>query len=340
MLAAVTLALAGGGLFELAGIPLPWMLGPMLATTLASMGGARITVPAAWRTPAIVVLGLLLGSSFTGDMLAGMPRWLPSLAALPLYILLIGLLALVYMRLVARIDPLSAYFCATPGGLGEMMILGDRMGGDMRLISLVHATRILLVVFIVPLAFGLAGFDTGSALDSGPEPAGALDLLVLLGCGVAGAFLGGVLRLPAPGLLGPMLASAAAHLAGLVDGAPPFALVAAAQLVIGATVGCRFNGVSVASFLWTVLTGLGLTILMLLVALLFGVALSWLTGLPTPLLILAYVPGGITEMSVIALSLTTDPAFVATHHIVRIGLVVLMAPMLFRLYRRWARLDG
>lgn len=335
VLAALALAVAGGGLFHLLGVPLPWMLGPMLATTIASMAGATITVPAAWRTPSIVVLGLLLGSSFTADMVAGMGRWVPSLAALPVYIVVIGLLALVYLRAVARIDPLSAYFCATPGGLGEMMILGDRMGGDMRLISLVHATRILLVVFIVPFAFGLAGFETGGGLGPGGPPAGASDLAVLLACGVAGALAGKLLRLPAYGLLGPMVASAAAHLAGLVQGAPPVMLVAAAQLVIGATVGCRFNGVSVAAFLWTVLTGLGLTLLMLLAALLFALGLGWLTGLPAPLVILAYMPGGITEMSVIALSLTDDPAFVATHHIVRIGLVVVMAPALFRLYRRW-----
>jgi membrane AbrB-like protein len=282
--------------------------------------------------------GNLLGSSFTRDMAAGMLAWLPSLAALPAYIVAIGALALVYLRKVGRIDPLTAFFCATPGGLGEMVILGDRMGGDLRTISLVHATRILLVVFSVPLAFRLLGYlpPGGSLMPA--ASLGPTDLLVLVACGVAGLYGAQLLRLPAPGLLGPMLLSAMAHLLGLVHGAPPAFLVAGAQVVIGASVGCRFEGYPVARVVWMILIGLGLTLIMLTATLLFGAAVQAMTGLPLPLVVLAFVPGGLAEMSLVALALTDDPAFVATNHIVRIGLVVLLAPACFRLYRRVMRL--
>ncbi len=73
---------------------------------------------------------------------------------------------------------------------------------------------------------------------------------------------------------------------------------------------------------------------MLTITLLFGAGLQAITGLPLPLLVLALVPGGLAEMSLIALTLTDDPAFVATNHIVRIGLVVLLASWLFERYRR------
>ena len=43
--------------------------------------------------------------------------------------------------------------------------------------------------------------------------------------------------------------------------------------------------------------GLGLTILMLSVTLLFGAGLQAVTGMPLPLLVLAFVPGGLAEMS-------------------------------------------
>ena len=86
--------------------------------------------------------------------------------------------------------------------------------------------------------------------------------------------------------------------------------------------------------MWMMLVGLGLTILMLSVTLLFGAGLQAVTGMPLPLLVLAFVPGGLAEMSLVALALTDDPAFVATNHIVRIGLVVVFASWLFRLYRR------
>ena len=310
------------------------MMGAMVATTLASMAGLPQTIPAWSRPPTIAVLGVLLGSGFTREMVARMPDWLPSLAALPLYILVIGAIALFYLRRVGRLDPLSAFFCATPGGLGEMVILADRAGGDLRTVSLVHATRILLLVLTVPLAFRILGYLPAGAATAPPGGIAALDLAILTGCGVAGVLGAQLARLPAPGLLGPMLLSAAAHLAGLVEGSPPPWLVGAAQEVIGASIGCRFEGYPVAPVLWTMLVGLGLTVLMLAVTLLFGGILQPLTGMPLPLLVLALVPGGLAEMSLIALALTDDPAFVATMHIVRIGLVVLIASALFRFYRR------
>jgi uncharacterized protein len=331
---ALAVGAGGGVLYYGLHLPLPWMMGAMVATTIASMAGLEQAIPAWSRPPTIAVLGTLLGSSFTREIAARMFDWLPSLAALPVYILVIGLLALVYLRRVARLDPLSAFFCATPGGLGEMVILGDRAGGDLRTISLVHATRILLIVLTVPLAFRLLGYLPPGRSTAPPAGIEALDLAVLALCAVAGIYGGQLLRLPAPGLLGPMILSAAAHLAGLVDGAPPPWLVAAAQIVIGAAIGCRFEGYPAARVLGMMLIGLGLTVLMLAVTLLFGAGLQALTGMPLPLLVLAFVPGGLAEMSLVALALTDDPAFVATNHIVRIGLVVLFASALFRLYRR------
>src|SRR3546814_2398210 len=55
-----------------------------------------------------------------------------------------------------------------------------------------------------------------------------------------------------------------------------------------------------------------------------------LTGLPTIGIFLAFAPGGVAEMSLIALALSIDAALVATHHIVRIFLIVVLTPLLFR----------
>ena len=338
VLTALATGAAGGLLFAALRLPLPWMMGAMVATTGASMARVAQAMPPWSRPPTIAVLGVLLGSSFTREMAARMPDWLPSLASLPAYILVIGALALAYLRKVARLDPLTAFFCATPGGLGEMAILGDRAGGDLRTISLVHATRILLIVVTVPLAFRLMGYLPPGMSTAPPAGIELLDLAVLAVCGVLGVYGGQLLGLPAAGLLGPMVLSAAAHLLGLVEGSPPGWLVAAAQVVIGASIGVRFEGYPVARVIWMMLVGLGLTILMLSVTLLFGAGLQTVTGMPLPLLVLAFVPGGLAEMSLVALALTDDPAFVATNHIVRIGLVVLFASWLFKLYRQRLKL--
>jgi uncharacterized protein len=56
--------------------------------------------------------------------------------------------------------------------------------------------------------------------------------------------------------------------------------------------------------------------------------LPWLLGAlaaTITLLLLAFIPGGLPEMSLIALGLGADPAFVVPHHAARVFLVVLIA---------------
>ena len=84
--------------------------------------------------------------------------------------------------------------------------------------------------------------------------------------------------------------------------------------------------------------GAGAAVIMLLITLLFGGALNALTGYALVLLLLAFIPGGFTEMSLIALAMGVDPAFVVTHHSVRVFLVVLIALPAFTWLKRTGRL--
>lgn len=331
---ALLIGACGALLFLYADLPLAWMLGPMLATMLAALFGAPVAVPAVLREPTVAVLGVLLGSGFDQESMARLVRWAPIVASLPVYVAAAVALAFIYLRRVARLDPRTAWFAATPGGLGEMVVLGDRAGGDMRTIALVHSTRILLVVLAIPFALQAIGFEIPALPGANRTVAGTLDFLAMVGCAVVGFATGVLIRLPAPALLGPMLASALAHLVGVVQGAPPTPLVAAAQLVIGAQVGARFCGYPIERVIATVAVGLGLTTLMLGLAALVGWVLASATGVPMLLLLLALAPGGLAEMSLLAYALTDDPALVAAVHILRITLVVFLAPLAFRLVRK------
>jgi uncharacterized membrane protein AbrB (regulator of aidB expression) len=76
------------------------------------------------------------------------------------------------------------------------------------------------------------------------------------------------------------------------------------------------------------------TAVLLLLAALFGEAVEATLGIPFSAALLAFSPGGLAEMSLIALSLDIDAAYVSSHHIVRIFMIVLAAPFLFRLFSR------
>jgi membrane AbrB-like protein len=211
------------------------------------------------------------------------------------------------------------------------------MGGDSRTISMTHGARILLVVLALPFAFQLVlGYDPATKPAAGAPLAAAplRDLAILAFCGIAGFLAARAVRLPAAPIVGPMAASAAVHLAGWTSAQPPVELVAAAQIVVGSAIGCRFAGVAFGAIARTALAAAGGTVVLVAVTLLIAMALHAATGLPASALILAFSPGGLAEMSLIAIALSMDAAFVATHHIVRIFLIVVLAPLAFRLLDR------
>jgi hypothetical protein len=257
---------------------------------------------------------------------------------LPLYVIMIGGVSFLYLRRCSAFDPASAFFAATPGALSEMIALSDQLGGDQRCVSLVHATRLLFIVATIPFiaqGFGYRPPARPSGLDLTFAPG---DLALLAALGAFGYLLARRLQLPAATFVGPLVGSAAGHLAGWIETDPPYLLMALAQLVLGSAVGARFSGTPLALIGRTLVLGAGATVIMLLITLAFAGILHLLTGHSLPLLLLAYIPGGFTEMSLIALAMGVDPAFVVTHHSVRVFLVVLIALPAFAWLQRTGRL--
>ncbi len=341
---AATLAMGslGGLLAVWAQLPLAWMIGAMLMVTCLAIAGAGVRASPPLRSGMVAVLGVMLGSGFTPQMVDQMPLWSISLAGLLPYTALSGLAGYLYFRRFFGYDPATSYFSAMPGGLSEMLLIGSQSGGDPRVISLTHAARILMVVMILPFGFQAAlGYEVGSSSSPGKPllEVPLEDLGLLAACALVGLPLANLLRLPAAHLIGPMVLSAVVHLAGLTTAAPPLELVAAAQVVIGSAVGTRFAGTDLRFLARALLGAAGLSVLLLTITLLSALLLTLPTGLPLEPLILAYAPGGLAEMSLIGLALGLDAAFVATHHSVRIVLIVILAPLAFRLASRWRRTE-
>ena len=333
---ALAIGAIGGGVFAWFNLPLAWMMGAMCLTTVSAVGGVDVRVPPGLRMVMIAVLGVMLGSAFRPDIIESAGQWSVSLAMLVVYVATIALLAGLYFRKVARYDATTAYFSAIPGGLSEMILVGGAMGGDDRSIALTHASRILLVVLIIPFWFRLVegyqpvpGGVGGGFMAFADIPASDLAILAL--SAVAGFFAARTLNLPSAALIGPMVVSAAVHLFGVTASKPPAELMVIAQVVIGTAIGCRFAGVGPRRVLRAIVAALGATAIMLGIGVVFSLGLNAALGLPVAALTLAFAPGGLAEMTLIALALGVDPAFVSTHHVVRIFLVVIFAPMAFKI---------
>ncbi|MBU2934546.1 MULTISPECIES: AbrB family transcriptional regulator [Pacificibacter] len=319
-------------------MPLAWLLGAMIACGLAALFGLPVALPKYSRPPMTATLGAMLGATFSPSVFDHINLWIVSLSGLVVYLLVLGTVVYLYFRRVVGLDPATAYFSALPGGMVEMIIQGGEKGGDERMIALIHVVRIFLVVMTLPF---LIQYVTGQNI--GRNAAGyialnsisGIDFIWIAATVLIGVFLATLLRFPARFFLGPMIVSACVHYLGYSDFKIPTTVLAGAQIVIGATIGCRFANIPLAYIARVALFSLGSTFLCIAISLAFAFGVSYWSGDQLASLILAYSPGGITEMSLIALALGLEVPFVALHHIVRVVLVMGSASFIFKSVKRY-----
>lgn len=333
---AVTLALGavGGLLAHAAHLPLGYLLGSMvLVGGLAALDirplGRPLTLPARLRFSFVPVIGVAIGGAFTPEVARAAAGWGPSLAALGVFVPLAHAAAYaIYRR--GGLNRVEAFYGAVPGGLIESVQMGEEAGADVRLLIVLQTLRLIGTIITVPLIFlALTGHSVGSA--AGTAMVGAAvpltlrDAVLMLGAGAIGALAGKRLRFPGYIITGPVLASAVLHVTGLLQAIPPAWLIAVTQVILGAGLGVRFVGMSRQMLARCGRLAMVNGAVSLFLAFGFAGVVHWLTDEPVAAAFLAFAPGGLAEMSLIALSLNMSVIYVTAHHVVRIVLAVVFA---------------
>ncbi len=330
---AFVVASIGVLVFHLLDLPLPWLLGPIVACLAAALAGMPMRGIKVLNEAMRTILGVAVGATFTTALLASMVGMWPTLLLIPLMTACIGVVGLVYFRRLWGFDFATSYYSAMPGGLQDMLVFGEEAGGNVRSLSLIHATRVMVIVVILPF---LLVWVWDADLSNPPgAPAATLgwdQLALMLFCGLAGWWLAKRIGMFGATILGPLLLAAALALAGLLQHRPPAEAIWAAQFFIGMGVGCKYAGVTMAEVRRDVTAGLGYCVLLLILTVVFAEGIH-LAGLaPARETVLAFAPGGQAELTVLALIVGADMAFVVAHHVLRIFVVILGAPLFARLF--------
>lgn len=323
----------GGYLFYLLDLPLPWMLGAMSACLILVMFRPPLRGDRNLANVMRVVLGLAIGSAFTPEIVGRVGEMAISLSFILPYVLLMGGFGYVYFKKVAGFDWQTAFFSAMPGGLQDMLAMGHDFGADERKLALIHATRVLVLVFLLPFVVQWVGdVELGARSRNAVFllDLSAKDYAILTVCGAIGWFAAARLKISGATVVGPMIVSALAHLAGIIDTRPPIELTNLAQWAIGVHIGCLYIGSTPREIGRIVFQSLGFISLILLLTLAFTSVVSTLVEVDLVSVILAFSPGGQAEMNLIALVLGVDVAYVALHHLVRVFMVIVGAQIVFR----------
>ncbi|WBU60930.1 AbrB family transcriptional regulator [Paracoccus albus] len=322
------LAAVGTTVFAFVNMPLPFLFGPMFACLIAALLGAPLQGIAPISEAARTILGVAVGASITPEVMHQLPQMAGSVAFVPIYIAAIGLIGVPYFHKVCGFDLPTSYFAAMPGGLQDMVIFGKEAGGDVRALSLIHATRVLVIVTIVP-AILVYAMDRPLVQPIG-EPASELplrELLLMSVAAIAGWAIAKRVGLFGAAILGPMIVTALMSLTGMIEHRPPREAILAAQFFIGMGIGVGYVGVTLLELRRIVLSGMVFVVILAILAFAVTEAVV-LLGLASPMEgFLSFAPGGQAEMTVLAIVAGADLGFIVVHHLVRLTLVILGAPL-------------
>jgi len=285
-----------------------------------------IVVPEWLKGVSLIVLGVIAGSAVTPDSIAMMARWPVSLVGLAVCVGLIMVSVSVYLELVHGYDRATARLSAVPGAMPYVLALATSCAGaHAARVAIIQVVRLAALLIVLPTVLTELGLARPELAAPPRSTAAFLDIALMAAAGTATGFVFKRCGVPAAWLFGPMVGAAAITGSGLAGNALPDWLTVPGLLVMGTMVGANFADMDLRLLRDTVIAGLGSVLVGTAAGIACAIPVAYLLDLPLAQVWLAYAPGGVDTMAVVALALGLDVAFVGGHHVARflgLGLIV------------------
>jgi len=137
-------------------------------------------------------------------------------------------------------------------------------------------------------------------------------------------------RFPGGLLFGAMMSSAILHGSGMIQAIMPWWVANAAMVAMGAITGSRFANTPLRLLLNFITAAFGSFAMAVTIAALFAAVLIKVLSLRAAEVMIAFAPGSVDAMMLLALALNLDPVYVGAHHLTRIFFVSLSMPLVAR----------
>lgn len=325
-IAGLVIGALGGLLCWGLNLPAPWLAGAMIAGVIAVFAGAPLGMPDWLKALCFIFLGIQTGTAVTWDTVERAAQWPLSIAFLALTVVAVTWACMWFYVRRRGWDGPTALFASLPGALSLVLLLASATSADMRRVTIAQCIRLFFLVGALPsLILWLSPADALHTVQ--PVIGSVFDMGVLIVVSTAAGLLLDRLRVPAGLILGPMMASAALELTGIVTGAAPNSILIPANIVLGVMIAARFKGFTFAEFRQALGEGFSGFVIALAIAMAGAGVTTLVAGLPFALTLLAFSPGGLDAMTIIAFSLDLDPAYVGAHQMARYLLLALFMPV-------------
>ena len=296
----VAVVLTFGGVGAIVGYRLPLPAGVLVGTLVtvgiggggvALLGLPQLSVPPGTYSLLQILLGMLVGFRMTRDELREGARALLPASLLAVIIISASVGAALVAVPITSLDPVTALFAAAPGGLTEMTTVGASFGADGAAVASVQLVRVLLAVAVVDVVLQRLrhkgdepegagdrsepeGGDREQDDASGPwaeHKADMKNLAVAAPWGIVGGLIGIATSLPAGGIIGALVCSAAFRL--LAERPVPVGrFQVGVQAISGVVIGLGVSG----DFLGQILRLAGAGALIISTQMVLWLIMSWL----------------------------------------------------------------
>jgi len=331
----LAIGLVGGVLAAMSHVPLPWIIGPLVAVAASRFAGAELSALPGGRQAGQWIIGTVLGLYFTPEVIAIVARLWWLLTAAGAFALALGYLSGFLLRALTGIDKTTAVFASVPGGAAEMSVLGERYGARVDVVAAAQSLRIMLVVLVVPAAFAALGLHGADPFHPGTTEVRPFGLVALLLATLAGGLLLARVRIPNAFILGALAVAIPLTVAEINLSAVPRPFSNAAQLLIGCALGARFER----EFLRHAPRLVGAIVVTVAAAIALSALFAWsaaaVSGLHLATLVLATAPGGIAEMAITAKVLELGVPLVTSFHVTRVVMLLTCTGPIFASLRRY-----
>ena len=315
-------------------MPLPFVLGPLVATAALGLAGFPVVGVRRLRPGAQFVIGSAIGIQFTRAVVLTLVKLLPLIVGAALLSMAVCAAASVFLILATGLDRKTAFFATAPAGAAEMANIAARYGGEPEPIMVAQTMRVVLTVMAAP--FLVIHFANDGQFHQVAQAAVMAwpGLCVLAICAAVGGFL--ISRTPYPNgwFMGPLMAGAVVGILGLLEGRVPDILVNISQVVIGCSLGAQFRREFVTKLFRMVLASAASIVLVLIIMAAAAIGCAYAFTLPVAALALAFAPAGMAEMTLTGKVLGLDAALISGFHTVRIIMVMGLVVPLFKLLDR------
>lgn len=328
----LALTLLGALIADALSIPLPWLLGPLIASLFLGALGKPIACDSRWRICGQIIIGMALGLYFTPNLLTALTTYGHFIVLGLVWSMMLGLLLAWLQFKINHVDWSTAWFSSAIGSASEMVNIAEQYHAQVDKVVAAHSLRLLLLVLIVPFFMTLYFSVDLSQMITKQEA--SYDVEMMLGLFILAIIVGKVFNhfhVLNAWLLGPLCLIAGLALTSTLNLKFPSWFIYFGQLCIGWSLASKFPFDFLKNnreFIWkTVLFNL----FALMLTLILVEFLAIFSDTDQKILLLGLAPGGIAEMSLTAKALGLAVPVVVAFQLSRLIFVIITTRYLYQL---------